>query len=348
MNNLFNGKILLITGGTGSFGNTVLNHFLSSDIHEIRIFSRDEKKQDDMRHHYQVTYPELANKIKYFIGDVRDITSIRNAMPGVDYIFHAAALKQVPSCEFFPIEAVKTNVHGTDNVLTAAIEHGVKKVVCLSTDKACYPVNAMGISKAMMEKTFIAKSRTIDERKTLICGTRYGNVMASRGSVIPLFIEQIKAGKPITVTEPKMTRYIMSLEEAMNLVLYAFENAHGGDIMIQKAPSCYIGDLAQAIKELFKVDTEIKTIGIRHGEKMYEVLMTREESAKSEDMGTFFRIPADNRDLNYERLEAGSHAITSAEEYNSMNTKILDIEGIKEKLLSLQYVRDELKEFGVV
>lgn len=346
MNNLFNGKTLLITGGTGSFGNTVLNHFLSTEIKEIRIFSRDEKKQDEMRHHYQVKCPELAHKIKYFIGDVRDITSVRNAMPGVDYIFHAAALKQVPSCEFFPIEAVNTNVHGTDNVLTVAIEHGVKKVVCLSTDKACYPVNAMGISKAMMEKTFVAKSRTVDEKKTLICGTRYGNVMASRGSVVPLFIEQIKEGKPITVTEPKMTRYIMSLEEAMDLVLYAFENAHGGDIMIQKAPSCYIGDLARAIKQLFKAENEIKTIGIRHGEKMYEVLMTREESAKSEDMGAFFRIPADNRDLNYERLEAGSYAITNADEYDSMNTKILDIEGIKEKLLSLQYVRDELKEFG--
>lgn len=300
-----------------------------------------------MRHHYQIEKPELAHKIKYFIGDVRDIASIRNAMCGVDYIFHAAALKQVPSCEFFPIEAVNTNVHGTDNVLTAAIEHGVQKVICLSTDKACYPVNAMGISKAMMEKTFVAKSRTVDERKTLICGTRYGNVMASRGSVIPLFVEQIKAGKPITVTEPMMTRYIMSLEEAMNLVLYAFENAHGGDIMIQKAPSCYIGDLAQAIKELFHVEDEIKTIGIRHGEKMYEVLMTKEESAKSVDMGNFFRIPSDNRDLNYERLETGSHAIADAEEYNSMNTTILDVASIKKRLLSLQYMQDELIKFGV-
>lgn len=343
----FKGKTLLITGGTGSFGNTVLNHFLDTDIREIRIFSRDEKKQDDMRHHYQAEKPKLAHKIKYFIGNVRDITSIRNAMSGVDYIFHAAALKQVPSCEFFPIEAVNTNVHGTDNVLTAAIEYGVKKVVCLSTDKACYPVNAMGISKAMMEKTFVAKSRTVDESKTLICGTRYGNVMASRGSVIPLFIEQIKAGQPITVTEPKMTRYIMSLEEAMNLVLYAFENAHSGDIMIQKAPSCYIGDLALAVKELFHADNEIKTIGIRHGEKMYEVLMTKEEAAKSVDMGDFFRIPADNRDMNYEKLEAGSHAITSAEEYDSMNTRILNVDGIKKRLLSLQYIQDELKEFGV-
>ncbi|MCI8557255.1 MAG: polysaccharide biosynthesis protein [Lachnospiraceae bacterium] len=343
----FKGKTLLITGGTGSFGNTVLNHFLDTDIKEIRIFSRDEKKQDDMRHYYQTEKPDLANKIKYFIGNVRDITSIRNAMPDVDYIFHAAALKQVPSCEFFPIEAVNTNVHGTDNVLTAAIEHGVKKVVCLSTDKACYPVNAMGISKAMMEKTFVAKSRTVDERKTLICGTRYGNVMASRGSVIPLFVEQIKAGQPLTVTEPRMTRYIMSLEEAMNLVLYAFENAHGGDIMIQKAPSCYIGDLAQAVKELFDVDNEIRTIGIRHGEKMYEVLMTKEESAKATDMGAFFRIPADNRDLNYERLETGSHAITNAEEYDSMNTTILDVAGIKERLLLLPYIQEELKKFGV-
>lgn len=345
MKDLFTNKTLLITGGTGSFGNAVLDRFLDTDVKEIRIFSRDEKKQDDMRHLYQARRPETANKIKYFIGDVRDITSIRNAMHDVDYIFHAAALKQVPSCEFFPIEAVNTNVHGTDNVLTAAIENGVKKIVCLSTDKACYPVNAMGISKAMMEKTFVAKSRTVDENKTLICGTRYGNVMASRGSVIPLFIEQIKAGLPITVTEPKMTRYIMSLDEAIDLVMYAFENAKAGDIMIQKAPACYIGDLAQAMKELFHAENEIRTIGIRHGEKMYEVLMTKEESAKSVDMGAFFRIPVDNRDLNYEKLESGSHEITNAEEYDSLNAKILNIEEIKEKLLSLSLVKEELEKF---
>lgn len=345
MNKSFAEKVLLITGGTGSFGNAVLDRFLDTDIKEIRIFSRDEKKQDDMRHRYQAEKPEAAKKIKYFIGDVRDITSIRNAMHNVDYIFHAAALKQVPSCEFFPIEAVNTNVHGTDNVLTAAIENGVKKIVCLSTDKACYPVNAMGISKAMMEKTFVAKSRTVDERNTLICGTRYGNVMASRGSVIPLFIEQIKAGLPITVTEPKMTRYIMSLDEAINLVMYAFENAKAGDIMIQKAPACYIGDLAQAMKELFQAGNEIRTIGIRHGEKMYEVLMTKEESAKSIDLGNFFRIPADNRDLNYEKLEAGSHKISNAEEYDSLNAKLLNIEEIKEKLLSLDLIKQEIKKF---
>ncbi len=340
MENIMSGKTMLITGGTGSFGHAVLDRFLKTDIKEIRIFSRDEKKQDDMRRHYQ------NDKIKYYIGDVRDISSLRNAMHDVDYIFHAAALKQVPSCEFFPIEAVKTNVFGTENVLTAAIENGVKKVICLSTDKSAYPVNAMGISKAMMEKVFIAKSRTISPDKTLICGTRYGNVMCSRGSVIPLFIEQIKSGVPLTVTDPNMTRYIMSLEEAVELVLYAFANAHTGDIMIQKAPSCYMGDLAQAVKELFGADNEIKVIGARHGEKVYEVLMTKEEAAKSTDMGNFYRIAADNRDLNYEKyLEKGSKAITVANEYNSNNTKILNIEEIKEKLMTLKEVREEVENY---
>lgn len=334
---MFKDKILLITGGTGSFGNVVLEKFLNTEIKEIRIFSRDEKKQDDMRRHYQ------NDKIKYYIGDVRDIPSLRNAMYNVDYIFHAAALKQVPSCEFFPIEAVKTNVIGTDNVLTVAIEAGVRKVICLSTDKAAYPVNAMGISKALMEKTFIAKSRTISPEKTLICGTRYGNVMASRGSVIPMFIDQIKSGQPITVTDPKMTRFIMSLEDAVDLVLYAFENAETGDIMVQKSSSSYIGDLAQALKELFKVDNEVKVIGTRHGEKMYEVLLTKEEAAKSIDKGNFYRIPADNRDLNYEKyLEQGSPKITLTDEYNSNNTKILTVEEIKERLLSLEEIREEL------
>ena len=284
------------------------------------------------------------NKIKYYIGDVRDISSLNYVMHGVDFVFHAAALKQVPSCEFFPIEAVKTNVLGTDNMLTAAINASVKKVVCLSTDKAAYPVNAMGISKAMMEKTFVAKSRTISEAKTLICGTRYGNVMASRGSVIPLFVEQLKTGEPITVTDPMMTRYIMSLEEAVDLVLYAFEHARTGDIMIQKAPSCYIGDLAIAIKELFKADNEIKIIGTRHGEKRYEVLMTKEESAKALDLGNFYRIPSDNRDLNYNRyLKEGSHNITEATEYNSDNTKILNVEEIKDKLITLDFIKNELE-----
>ncbi|QUH25043.1 polysaccharide biosynthesis protein [Serpentinicella alkaliphila] len=337
---MFNNKTLLITGGTGSFGNVVLEKFLHTDIKEIRIFSRDEKKQDDMRRYYQ------NDKIKYYIGDVRDVSSLRNAMHNVDYIFHAAALKQVPSCEFFPIEAVKTNVIGTDNVLTAAIDGGVRKVICLSTDKAAYPVNAMGISKALMEKTFIAKSRTISPDRTLICGTRYGNVMASRGSVIPLFIEQIKAGQPITVTDPKMTRFIMSLEDAVDLVLYAFENAETGDIMVQKSPSCYIGDLAQALKDLFKVDNEIKVIGTRHGEKMYEVLLTKEEAAKAIDKVNFYRVPADNRDLNYEKyLEQGSPKITLTDEYNSNNTKILSVDEIKERLLSLEEIREELRNW---
>lgn len=337
---MFNNRTLLITGGTGSFGNAVLNRFLNTDIKEIRIFSRDEKKQDDMRHIYN------NDKIKYYIGDVRDLASIKNAMYGVDYVFQAAALKQVPSCEFFPIEAVKTNVIGTDNVLTACIEAGVKKVICLSTDKAAYPVNAMGTSKAMMEKVFVAKSRTVDPNKTLICGTRYGNVMCSRGSVIPLFIEQIKAGQPLTVTEPSMTRFIMSLEEAVELVMFAFENAESGDIMVQKAPATTIGVLAQAIKELFNADSEIKIIGIRHGEKMYETLLTNEECAHALDMGNFYRVPADKRDLNYDKyFKDGDQERTKLSEFNSNNTQLLTVEQTKEKLLTLSYIRDELESW---
>ncbi|MFF3099381.1 polysaccharide biosynthesis protein [Viridibacillus arvi] len=338
---MFKDKTLLITGGTGSFGNAVLERFLNTDIKEIRIFSRDEKKQDDMRTLYK------NNKIKFFIGDVRDISSLNNAMHDVDYIFHAAALKQVPSCEFYPIEAVKTNILGTDNVLTAAILAGVKKVICLSTDKAAYPVNAMGISKAMMEKTFIAKSRTVTSGKTLICGTRYGNVMASRGSVIPLFLEQIKTGKPITITDPKMTRFMMSLEEAVELVLYAFQNADNGDIMVQKSPASYIEDLAKALIELFETNSEIKTIGTRHGEKIYEVLLTKEEASKAIDLGSFYKIPADNRDLNYGKyLDEGSPKITLSDEYNSNNTKLLSVKEIREKLLELQYIQDELRNWN--
>lgn len=334
---MFKDKTLLITGGTGSFGNAVLKRFLQSDLKEIRIFSRDEKKQDDMRKQYN------SNKLKFYIGDVRDPGSIAYAVHGVDYIFHAAALKQVPSCEFYPLEAVKTNVLGTDNVLSAAIQAGVRKVICLSTDKAAYPVNAMGISKAMMEKTFIAKSRMVDPTKTLICGTRYGNVMASRGSVIPLFVEQIKAGKPLTITDYHMTRFIMSLEEAVELVLYAFEHGENGDIMVQKSPASYIGDLAQALKELFKVDNEIQVIGIRHGEKIYEVLLTKEEAAKAIDSGNFYRVPADNRDLNYGKyVDTGSPKITLTEEYNSNNTRILNVSEIKEKLLQLPFIQKEL------
>ncbi len=337
---ILGGRTLLITGGTGSFGNAVLKRFLDTDIREIRIFSRDEKKQDDMRHQYN------NPKIKYYIGNVRDIQSVRDAMHGVDYIFHAAALKQVPSCEFFPMEAVRTNVLGTDNVLTAAIEAGVKKVICLSTDKAAYPVNAMGTSKAMMEKVFVAKSRTVDPDKTLICGTRYGNVMCSRGSVIPLFIEQIKEGRPLTVTEPKMTRFIMSLEEAVELVIFAFENAQAGDIMVQKAPACTIEVLAQAVKELFDADNEIKVIGIRHGEKMYETLLTNEECARAMDMGNFFRVPCDQRDLNYDKyFVEGDQERTKLTEFNSNNTEILNVDQVKEKLLSLEYVRDEIEMF---
>lgn len=334
---MFKDATLLITGGTGSFGNAVLDRFLTFDIKEIRIFSRDEKKQDDMRHKY------CDPKIKYYIGDVRDIQSVKDAMHGVDYIFHAAALKQVPSCEFFPLEAVKTNVIGTDNVLTAAIEGGVKKVICLSTDKAAYPVNAMGTSKAMMEKVFVAKARTVSSDKTLICGIRYGNVMCSRGSVIPLFIEQIKIGKPLTVTEPGMTRFIMSLEEAVDLVLFAFQNAGSGDIMVQKAPACTIGDLAQAVKELFHVESEIKIIGIRHGEKLYETLLTKEESAHAVDMDNFFRVPADIRDLNYDKyFKNGNINMSLVTEFNSNNTVQLNVGQIKEKLLTLSYIRDEL------
>ena len=334
---MFNNKTLLITGGTGSFGNAVLNRFLDTDIKEIRIFSRDEKKQDDMRHLYN------NDKIKYYIGDVRDLQSVKNAMYGVDYIFHAAALKQVPSCEFFPLEAVNTNVIGTDNVLTAAIEAGVKKVICLSTDKAAYPVNAMGTSKAMMEKVIVAKSRIVDPEKTSICCTRYGNVMCSRGSVIPLFIEQIREGKPLTVTEPAMTRFIMSLEEAVELVLFAFKNAESGDIMVQKAPACTIEVLAQAVNELFGGTEGIRVIGIRHGEKMYETLLTNEECAHAIDMGDFYKVPADKRDLNYDKyFKDGDQARNPLTEFNSNNTELLNVEQVKEKLLSLAYIREEL------
>ncbi len=341
---VFKDKILLITGGTGSFGNAVLNRFLDTDIKEIRVFSRDEKKQDDMRHEFQAKMPEIAEKIKFFIGDVRDLASVKNAMYGVDYIFHAAALKQVPSCEFFPIEAVKTNVIGTDNVLTAAIECGVSKVICLSTDKAAYPVNAMGTSKAMMEKVVVAKSRTVAPEKTTICCTRYGNVMCSRGSVIPLWIEQIKAGKPITITEPNMTRFIMSLEEAVDLVLFAFENGQSGDILVQKAPACTIEVLAKAVAELFGPKTEIKNIGIRHGEKMYETLLTNEECVNAEDMGDFYRVPCDKRDLNYDKFfTSGNQERVHLSEFNSNNTELLDVEGVKEKLISLSYIREELE-----
>lgn len=340
---MFTGKTLLITGGTGSFGNTVLNRFLGTDIGEIRIFSRDELKQDEMRHYYQREYPEYSNKLKFYIGDVRDPQSIANAMHGVDYIFHAAALKQVPSCEFFPIEAVKTNVLGTENVLQAAIDAGVKKIICLSTDKAAYPVNAMGTSKAMMEKVIVAKFRTVAPEKTTICCTRYGNVLCSRGSVVPLFVSQIKEGKPLTVTEPSMTRFLMSLEEAVELVVYAFENAESGDIMVQKAPACTTGVLAQAVKELFHAENEVKVIGIRHGEKMYETLLTNEECAHAIDMGNFYRVPADKRDLNYDKYFIhGNLKRAEISEFNSNNTRLLDVEQVKEKLLTLSYIRDEL------
>ena len=338
---VFKDKTLLITGGTGSFGNAVLNRFLATDIGEIRIFSRDEKKQDDMRHEFQAKMPEVAEKIKFFIGDVRDLASVRNAMYGVDYIFHAAALKQVPSCEFFPMEAVRTNVIGTDNVLTAAIEAGVESVICLSTDKAAYPVNAMGITKALEERVAVAKARTTNTTK--ICCTRYGNVMCSRGSVIPLWIDQIKAGNPITITEPSMTRFIMSLDEAVDLVLFAFENGVGGDILVQKAPACTIETLAKAVTELFAPDTEIKVIGIRHGEKLYETLLTNEECATAVDMGDFYRVPADNRGLNYDKyFSDGNKDRNPLTEFNSNNTELLNVEQVKEKLLSLQYIRDEI------
>lgn len=334
---LFQDKTLLITGGTGSFGHAVLDGFLDSDIREIRIFSRDEKKQDNMRHTYN------SAKVQYYIGDVRDLSSVRSAMHGVDYIFHAAALKQVPSCEFFPLEAVKTNVFGTDNVLTAAIEEGVQSIVCLSTDKAAYPVNAMGTSKAMMEKVIVAKSRTVSPDKTKICCTRYGNVMCSRGSVIPLWIEQIKAGKPITVTEPLMTRFIMSLEEAVKLVLFAFENGTSGDILVQKAPACTIAVLAQAVRELFCPTAQIQAIGIRHGEKMYETLLTNEECAHAADLGSFYRVPCDKRDLNYDKYFIhGDRERDVLTEFNSSNTTLFDVEQVKAKLLSLKYIQNEL------
>ena len=340
---MFENKTLLITGGTGSFGNAVLDRFLTTDIKEIRIFSRDELKQDNMRHFYQQNYPQYSDKLKFYIGDVRDLRSVKNAIHGVDYIFHAAALKQVPSCEFFPVEAVKTNVLGTENVLTAAIEEGVRKVICLSTDKAAYPVNAMGTSKAMMEKVIVAKSRTVSPERTEICCTRYGNVMCSRGSVIPLFISQIKEGKDLTVTEPAMTRFIMSLSEAVELVVFAFQNAASGDIMVQKAPACTIEILAQAVRQLFHADNEIKVIGIRHGEKMYETLLTNEECAHAVDMGNFYRVPCDKRDLNYDKyFHQGDTVRNVLTEFDSNNTRLLNTEQVKEKLLSLRYIRDEL------
>lgn len=338
---MFQNKTLMITGGTGSFGNAVMERFLDTDIKEIRIFSRDEKKQDDMRKKYN------NDKLKFYLGDVRNIDSLKNAMHNVDYVFHAATLKQVPSCEFFPLEAVKTNILGTENVLNAAIESGVKKVICLSTDKAAYPINAMGISKAMMEKVFVAKSKTVSPEKTLICGTRYGNVMVSRGSVIPLFIEQIKNGLPLTITDPHMTRFLMSLEEAVELVLFAFEHGKAGDIMIQKSPASTIGDLAQALKELFNVENEIKIIGTRHGEKRYETLLTKEEYAVAENLAGFYKVPADQRELNYNKyFENGDLKLTTVKEYNSDNTQQLNIEEIKETLLQLEYIQAELKEWN--
>ena len=344
---MFKGKTLMITGGTGSFGNTVLRRFLETDIGEIRVFSRDEKKQDDMRHEFQQNMPEVADKLKFYIGDVRDLQSVKNAMHGVDYIFHAAALKQVPSCEFFPVEAVKTNVLGTDNVLTAAIEAGVKTVICLSTDKAAYPVNAMGTSKAMMEKVVVAKSRTVSPDRTKICCTRYGNVLCSRGSVVPLWIEQIKAGKPMTITVPEMTRYMMSLDQAVDLVLFAFRHANPGDLFVQKAPAATIETLAQAVKELFHADNEIQIIGARHGEKMYETLCTSEEMTKAEDMGDFYRVPADLRDLNYSLYADKFGHRFDIPDYNSDNAKMLNVEEMKELLLTLDYVRERLAEFGI-
>ncbi len=343
---LFTNKTLLITGGTGSFGNAVLNRFLATDIGEIRIFSRDEKKQDDMRHEFQQRMPEAAEKIKFYIGDVRDLASVKNAMHGVDYIFHAAALKQVPSCEFFPIEAVKTNVLGTENVLTAAIDEGVKSVICLSTDKAAYPVNAMGTSKAMMEKVIVAKSRTVSSDKTKICCTRYGNVMCSRGSVIPLWIDQIRNGQPITITDPTMTRFIMSLDEAVDLVLFAFEHGESGDILVQKAPACTIQTQAEAVCELFGGDkNNIKVIGIRHGEKMYETLLTNEECSGAIDMGNFYRVPCDKRGLNYDKyFKQGDTDRNTLTEFNSNNTELLNVEQVKEKMLTLKYIREEMQK----
>ncbi|MDO5563796.1 MAG: polysaccharide biosynthesis protein [Eubacteriales bacterium] len=342
---LFNEKVLLITGGTGSFGNVVLNKFINTNIKEIRIFSRDEKKQDDMRHEYQAKYNKASEKIKFFIGDVRDESSLKNALYGVDYIFHAAALKQVPSCEFFPIEAVKTNVFGTENMLNEAISAGVKNIVCLSTDKAAYPVNAMGTSKAMMEKVIVAKSRTVKEDKTKICCTRYGNVMCSRGSVIPLWIDQIKNNLPITITEKNMTRFIMSLEEAVDLVLFAFTNGISGDILVQKAPACTIETLARAVCELFHAKDSIKVIGIRHGEKMYETLLTNEECANAIDLGTYYRVPCDKRDLNYDKyIKEGNTKRSTLSEFNSNNTNMLNIEEVKHKLLKLTFIQEELQK----
>ena len=341
---IFANKTLMITGGTGSFGNAVLNRFLDTDIREIRIFSRDEKKQDDMRHEFQAKMPEAAGKIKFFIGDVRDLASVKNAMHGVDYIFHAAALKQVPSCEFFPMEAVKTNVFGTDNVLTAAIDAGVKAVICLSTDKAAYPVNAMGTSKAMMEKVIVAKSRTVSPEKTKICCTRYGNVMCSRGSVIPLFVEQIKSGNPITITDPNMTRFLMNLDEAVDLVMFAFEHANPGDLFIQKSDASTIGDLAKAVQTLFG-DTGTNIIGTRHGEKLYETLMTKEERMRSEDMGNYYRVAADNRDLNYDKFFVKGQVRTQADEdYTSHNTRRLNVEETIAKIKTTEYIQEMLKE----
>ena len=342
----FSGATLMITGGTGSFGNTVLKHFLETDIGQIRIFSRDEKKQDDMRHDLQAKHPDAAKKVKFYVGDVRDPRSVADAMPGVDYIFHAAALKQVPSCEFFPMQAVKTNVEGTDNVLHAAIDAGVKRVVCLSTDKAAYPINAMGISKAMMEHVIYANARVAAERSdTVICCTRYGNVLCSRGSVVPLWIDQIRKGEPITITEKSMTRFVMSLEEAVDLVLFAFENGASGDILVQKAPACTIETLALATKALFDPEDRIpvKIIGIRHGEKLYETLLTNEECAHAIDLGDFYRVPADQRDLNYDKYfkqgEADRNPLT---EFTSSNTTLMDVEQVKQKLLTLAYIREEL------
>ena len=338
---LFQDKTLLITGGTGSFGNAVLNRFLQTDIAEIRVFSRDEKKQDDMRHEFQARMPEASEKIRFFIGDVRDLSSIKNAMHDVDYVFHAAALKQVPSCEFFPLEAVKTNVFGTDNVLTAAIDAGVKSVICLSTDKAAYPVNAMGTSKAMMEKVVVAKSRTT--KSTKICCTRYGNVLCSRGSVVPLWIDQITEGKPLTLTDPEMTRFVMTLDEAVDLVLFAFEHGTSGDILVQKAPACTISVLAEALKRLFRSEQELRVIGIRHGEKRFETLLTNEECAHAEDLGKFYRVPCDKRDLNYDKYYLhGDISRNLLSEFNSNNTELLNVEQVMAKLRSLKYVQEKL------
>ena len=342
----FAGKTLLITGGTGSFGNAVLDKYLDSDLKEIRIFSRDELKQDNMRHKYQQKDPVNSEKIKFYIGDVRDINSVRNAMHGVDYIFHAAALKQVPSCEFFPMEAVKTNVYGTENVLQVAIEAKVKKVICLSTDKAAYPINAMGTSKAMMEKVAVAKARTVDPEQTMIAVTRYGNVLASRGSVVPLFINQIKSGSELTVTDPTMTRFIMTLEEAVELVVYAFENAEAGDIMVQKAPASTIGDLRDAVRNIFAPEAKDKVIGIRHGEKMYETLLTNEECDRAIDMGNFYRVPSDKRDLNYDKFYVdGNEERNTLTEFNSSNTELLSVESVAEKLLTVPLVHEELAKW---